>query len=198
MFDTDRGDWYAVFLARRNINGSSLLGRETFLCPVNWRDGWPVFNNGEPILLNTDPKPTSPRPPFVDAFSNRTLHPSWYQLRTPYQETYTLRRNGISDSAGLVLQPNVFSLSDRDVPAALLRKQTSLNTTFSATLLPFEEPGALGVKQSVGISAYLSELQHQDIGVTGCRDDAGMMCIYTELTNNGTTEVCVLLQRNSG
>ncbi|OJJ55363.1 hypothetical protein ASPSYDRAFT_60351 [Aspergillus sydowii CBS 593.65] len=188
MFDTDRGDWYAVFLARRNINGSSLLGRETFLCPVNWRDGWPVFNNGEPILLNTDPKPTSPRPPFVDAFSNRTLHPSWYQLRTPYQETYTLRRNGISDSAGLVLQPNVFSLSDRDVPAALLRKQTSLNTTFSATLLPFKEPGALGVKQSVGISAYLSELQHQEIGVTGCKDDAGMMCIYTELTNNGTTE----------
>lgn len=29
------------------------LGRETFLFPVNWTtDGWPVFNNGEPIGLN--------------------------------------------------------------------------------------------------------------------------------------------------
>jgi hypothetical protein len=191
MFDTDRGDWYAVFIARRNINGASPLGRETFLCPVTWRNGWPVFNHGEPILLNTDPKPSSPLAPFVDTFSSRKLHPSWYQLRTPYQEIYTLRRNGVSDSPGLVLHPNVFSLSDRDVPAALLRKQNSLNTTFSATLLPLEGPGTLGVRQSVGISAYLSELQHQDIGVTGCQDDAGMTCIYTALLNNGTSEVCL-------
>lgn len=190
MFDTDRGSWYAVFLARRNINGSSPLGRETFLCPVDWRNGWPVFNNGDPILLNTDTKQPSTPAPFVDTFSNRTLHPSWYQLRTPYQETYTLGRNWVSDSPGLVFHPNVFSLSDRDVPTAVLRKQTSLNTTFSATLLPFTDPGSIGVTQSVGISAYLSELQHQDIGVTGCTDHAGMMCIYTALLNNGSTEVC--------
>lgn len=151
-----------------------------------------MFNNGDPILLNTDPKPASTPEPFLDTFSNRTLHPSWYQLRTPYQKTYTLGRKRVSDSPGLVFHPNVFSLSDRDVPAAVLCKQTSLNTTFSATLLPFTDPGSLGVTQSVGISAYLSELQHQDIGVTGCMGPAGMMCIYTALLNNGTTEVCLV------
>ncbi|KAL2814518.1 glycosyl hydrolase [Aspergillus cavernicola] len=184
MFDTDRGDWYAVFLARRNINGSSPLGREAFLCSVDWRDdGWPELNNGEPVLLNSinDPKPTPA--PFVDTFSNPKLDPSWYQLRTPYTDTYTLRQPGYSP--GLVFHPNVFSLSDRDVPAAILRKQTSLNTTFSATLLPFK--GYLGPAQSVGISAYLSELQHQDIGLTGCISHPGM-CIYTALLNNETTE----------
>lgn len=24
-------------------------GRETFLTPVTWEDGWPIFNHGEPV-----------------------------------------------------------------------------------------------------------------------------------------------------
>ncbi|KAL5336910.1 glycosyl hydrolase [Aspergillus crustosus] len=38
-FTTPDGDWNAVFLARRNINGSSPLGRETFLTSVKWENG---------------------------------------------------------------------------------------------------------------------------------------------------------------
>ncbi|KAL3462055.1 glycosyl hydrolase [Aspergillus heterothallicus] len=178
MFETHDGDWYAVFLARRNINGSSPLGRETFLCSVQWEDDWPVFNNGNPIVLN-DASGLKPIPsPFVDTFSKSKLDASWYQLRTPYAKTYTIQK-------GLILHPNVFSLSERDVPAAILRKQTSLNMTFSATLMPIKS--ALGPRQTIGISAYLSELQHQDIGISGCARRKGL-CIYTWLLNNGTAE----------
>ncbi|CEL03630.1 hypothetical protein ASPCAL04782 [Aspergillus calidoustus] len=183
MFETGEGDWYAVFLARRNINGTSPLGRETFLCSVAWEDDWPIFNNGEPILLNDGSEPKPIPSPFLDTFSKPQLDPSWYTLRTPYDKTYTVSPRG--KNKGLILHPNVFSLSERDVPAAVLRKQTSLNMTFSATTLPIK--GGLGPRQTIGISAYLSELQHQDIGLTGCAEQQGL-CLYTALINNGTSE----------
>ncbi|KAL4883040.1 glycosyl hydrolase [Aspergillus karnatakaensis] len=181
MFDTPEGDWCAVFLARRNIDGFSPLGRETFLCAVEWVGGWPVFNRGGPILLNSEENPKAVPGDFVDEFEGEALGSSWYLLRTPYAE---------GRASGLILRPNVFSLSDRDTPAAVFRKQTSLNMTFAATLLPFEG-GSLGPRQTVGVSAYLSELQHQDIGITGCRTETGNrggLCVYVEMLNNGTRE----------
>ena len=40
----DDGSWWGVFLATRPFAGqSTLLGRETFLLPVRWEDGWPRF-----------------------------------------------------------------------------------------------------------------------------------------------------------
>ena len=47
LFLTDRNDWYAVFLATRTpmkTMGKN-LGRETFLAPVAWKDGWPVVGH---------------------------------------------------------------------------------------------------------------------------------------------------------
>lgn len=42
------GRWWAVLLGTRPYDGHRHpLGRETFLCPVEWQDGWPVFAPGE-------------------------------------------------------------------------------------------------------------------------------------------------------
>ncbi|PMV38157.1 family 43 glycosylhydrolase, partial [Pseudomonas sp. FW305-3-2-15-C-LB1] len=39
---TQNGDWWATFLATRPYkDGLYNIGRETFLLPVTWRDGWP-------------------------------------------------------------------------------------------------------------------------------------------------------------
>lgn len=39
------GSWYAVLLASRLIEGKCKnLGRETFICPVVWERGWPLFS----------------------------------------------------------------------------------------------------------------------------------------------------------
>lgn len=194
IVDTPDGNYYASFLARRNINGSSPLGRESFLCPVTWDDdGWPTFNDGKPIMLSetfgSDTDDESVPQPFHDTFDKPALDPSWYQLRTPYAPTYELpkkheRRSG--DRAGIRLKPNLFTLSQRDTPAAILRKQKSLNMTLSARLLPIDHP--LGLRQTVGVSAYLSELQHQDIGLKGCVNNTGL-CVYTEFMKNDTVEV---------
>lgn len=187
LFDTPKGESYAVFLARRKINGTSPLGRESFLAPVQWKDGWPIINGGEPIQLsqsfgNTTDQ-VSPPKPFTDNFDRANLDPSWYQLRIPYTQNFKIKKNGAN---GITFKPNVFGLSDRDTPAAILRKQKSLNMTFSAQLLPTKS--GLGYGETVGISAYLSELQHQDIAVSGCVNSTGM-CILTRLMMNGTVEV---------
>lgn len=188
LVETADGKWYASLLARRNINGHSPLGRETFLVDVTWEDGWPVFNHGKPLLLsasvetasNAGPS-TKPVPsPWTDEFDDSQLDPGWYQLRTPYTQNFQ------TFNGRLVLKPNVFSLSERDVPAAILRKQKSLNMTFSAELLGFK--GKLGPRNRVGISSYLSEFQHQDIGVRGCVNSTAM-CLYTEVRRNETLDV---------
>lgn len=186
IFDTPSGDSYAVYIARRKINGSFPLGRETFLSPVTWKDGWPVINNGRPILLSEsfgDTPDQSTPDTWIDNFEGSTLDNRWYQLRTPYTENFILREKG-----GIIFRPNVYSLSERDVPAAILRKQTSLDMTFTAELLPIRSE--LRQSETVGISVYLSEFQHQDIGVRGCKDGPGTgMCVYTQLVRNGTVEV---------
>lgn len=207
--ETPTGEWYAAFLARRKINGTSPLGRETFLTTVKWVDDWPILNDGNEILLSESFGTTAdqmvPPPPFIDHFSKGALDPSWYQLRVPYTKNYNLAVSRCyntnkawcnankSTKSGITLLPNVFGLSDRDVPAAILRKQKSLNMTFSATLLPTTE--SLGYLQSVGISAYLSEFEHQDIGIRGCINET-RMCLYTSLIMNTTTLVKYILVFN--
>lgn len=176
-------------LQDKMLISNTLKGRETFLTTVKWVDGWPILNNNLPILLSESfgktPDQKYPPAPFVDDFSSSTLDKSWYQLRTPYTETYRLPRSK-RDSNGVIFTPNVFSLSERDVPATILRKQKSLNMTFSATLLPTTD--SLGPLQSVGISTYLSEFQHQDVGIRGCTNETGL-CFYSTLLRNVTATV---------
>lgn len=154
---------------------------------MTWEDGWPLINGGNPILLSEEVGPkTGARKvpePWVDEFSGRGLDRSWYQLRTPYTQNFNIC-NG-----RLTFRPNVFGLSDRDTPAAVLRKQKSLNMTFSAEMLGFE--GGLGPRMRVGVSAYLSEFQHQDLGVRGCVNGTGM-CLYAETRRNRTVDVSSL------
>ncbi|RMJ05000.1 hypothetical protein CDV36_014333 [Fusarium kuroshium] len=179
--DTPDGKWFATFLARRYVDKWSVLGRETFFAPVSWKDGWPTMNNGDYVLLSQSydygPNATYPPKSYEDRFEDSELRASWYQLRSPYSKTYRLKSKG----KGVVLLPNVYTLSDRDTPSAILRKQQSVNMTFSATLLLTKK--GLGPYQSVGLSAYSSELAHQDLGVRGCAHSTGL-CIFVDITTN--------------
>jgi hypothetical protein len=135
-------------------------------------------NGGKPILLSDEIAGLPDRIPTpkeqTDTFAGTALNASWYTLRTPYTDIYTLDA-AEQGGGGLIFAPNVFNLSDRDVPAAILRKQTSLNMTFSALTVPL----------SVGVSAYLSELAHHDIAYGLCRHSRGS-CVFTSLIRNGS------------
>ena len=47
LFQAPDGSWWALLLAMRAPDGRHYpLGRETFVLPVTWEDGWPVFAPG--------------------------------------------------------------------------------------------------------------------------------------------------------
>lgn len=51
LVEAPDGSWWAVFLASRSYDGVHYnTGRETFMLPVTWHDGWPVIlAKGKPI-----------------------------------------------------------------------------------------------------------------------------------------------------
>ena len=91
------GSWYAVFLGSRLIDGvSKNLGRETFITPVTWEDGWPLFaaDTGKvewsyeaPACL---PQAESVKTPALDDFDGDTLGLDWVFWGTPYEKFWSL------------------------------------------------------------------------------------------------------------
>lgn len=199
MVEGANGHWYAVFLARRNVKGVGHLGRETFLTEVTWENEWPVFNHRQPIMIESNitglPQNRTSRATFHDDFSSNSLDLGYYYVRTPYTQNVALtpKEKRSSDTAPLQLFPNVYNLTHRDNAAALLRRQKSLNMTFSASpsipKTPFKSE-----LQEVGISLYLSENNHQDIAVIKCpmnqtMSNPGQYCVSTSLIKKGTITV---------
>jgi xylan 1,4-beta-xylosidase len=84
------GSWWMVLLAVRPGGGTPgwhVLGRETYLAPVTWVDGWPVVGD-----LSLDiPTPAWPlypaeATPVRDDFDDSELHPRWVSLRQRSEE----------------------------------------------------------------------------------------------------------------
>lgn len=158
------GSWWGVALGVRPQNGDfnhQQLGRETFLFPVTWEDGWPVLNGGNPLSehLVGILKDKSPLVAYFNEFTSHTLDLAFYFLRTPSKAFYSLT----SRPGYLRLYANAFALGDRDSPALILRKQTSYEETFE-TELDFSAPTNL---TEAGITIFYSDLLHNGIGVIG-------------------------------
>ncbi len=85
------GQWWAAFLATRPYSDNLYnIGRETFLLPVTWRDGWPIIlPHGTPIPEHL-PRPLpadAAAPPqtgsfgWRDAFDGSALGMAWMTMR---------------------------------------------------------------------------------------------------------------------
>ncbi|MFZ9628069.1 MAG: glycoside hydrolase family 43 protein [Ilumatobacteraceae bacterium] len=93
------GSWWMVLLATRPRGGSPgyhVLGRETFLAPVEWVDGWPVVDH---VRLEYDVRPPGPAtfvdPHHCDDFESDHLDRRWLTVRRPASEFASLdRRTG--------------------------------------------------------------------------------------------------------
>lgn len=92
LVETPGGEWWAVLLAMRPYGGHfSNLGRETFLAPVRWEDGWPVAGPVEA----SHPAPGLPAHPWpaepvCDQFDAPDLAPCWNVPRTPRERWWSL------------------------------------------------------------------------------------------------------------
>ena len=96
LVDTPGGEWWMVALASRPCGGYFYnLGRETFLTPVTWEEGWPVVNPGHGRIRAVENAPgLSPHPwpsePACDHFDRPDLSHHWNFLRTPRTACYSL------------------------------------------------------------------------------------------------------------
>ena len=101
IVELDDGTWWGLFLATRPFAGqSTLLGRETFLLPLRWKDGWPRFLDRQeavPIKSAAPRLPVSPAAPWGSWREEflAPLSPEWLGLRTPGAEPLWQVEDGV-------------------------------------------------------------------------------------------------------
>ena len=165
------GTWWMVFLATRHApqNGACLhhLGRETFLAPVRWVDGWPLVNEGRLIGLEMEvaslpgggaemvswPLPAEERDEFGAAWPG----PEWAFIRNPAAGMWdTATRPG-----WLRLRGQAAGLDDVGAPAFAGRRLDAPG--FSARVRLACEPRHEG--EAAGLTLLLSNAFHAEVGV---------------------------------
>lgn len=142
LVQTQAGDWWATFLATRPYEGDFYnTGRETFLLPVTWKDGWPVIlENGAtiPQVLRRPKLPKPPPPPLPtngdfhvrEAFDGQALGFHWMTLRMPKTRWHRL------ESGALEIDARPVALGTRGQPSYLGRRQQHINAS-AATRVVF-------------------------------------------------------------
>ncbi|MGK6356719.1 glycoside hydrolase family 43 protein [Sphingomonas sp. DT-207] len=135
LVTTPDGKWWATFLAVRPYQGDFYnTGRETFLLPVTWENGWPrITRPGQAIpyvhkrpALPVQPKPKLPTSGAFtvrDEFDGSTLPPYWMMLRNPRARWYALEKGT------LVLDARAAGLGDNANPSFLTRRQQHINAS---------------------------------------------------------------------
>jgi xylan 1,4-beta-xylosidase len=154
------GSWWSVFLASRPYDRDHYnTGRESFLLPVTWRDGWPIIlDHGRTIphvvpgpeflAKATDTRPMTGNFTWRDEFDRPALDLAWLCLRVPKSEWTDLR----SRPGSLTIHPLAATLDTLGNPSFLGRRQQ--HTTFDSSLA-FAPPAESGV--AAGIAAFQGE-----------------------------------------
>jgi alpha-N-arabinofuranosidase len=136
---TQNGQWWAVFLATRPYPGNFYnIGRETFLLPVAWKDGWPqILPQGKPVpfVAARPDLPAQPQAPvrtsgnfaYVDKFDG-PLSAAWIGIRIPHAPLYTI------EHGELVLRPAGHLGDLRTAPAFVGRRQQHHVATVSTVV----------------------------------------------------------------
>lgn len=191
---TQNGEWWAVFLgARPYARDTYNTGRETFMLPVTWRDGWPMILEGNATVPWAVARPKLPRqaasnPPmsgnFVDRdnFDAKKLRYQWEMIRTPREQWYDL-----STTPGrLTLRARPEKLGDLGQPSFLARRQQHLVAAASAAMrYSPERPG-----DEAGLSVFQNDDHFYLITVA---NDSGKPVVRVERSvvrgAKGATEV---------
>ncbi|MFD1217260.1 glycoside hydrolase family 43 protein [Microbulbifer celer] len=185
-------NWWAVFLGTRPYEGDFYnTGRETFLMPVSWENGWPVITRGEQQIPTVGKRPALPPQPAApvpttgnftlrDEFDAPDLPMHWLQLRNPSPSPwYSLTRT----PGSLQLNPTPIALGEKDNPAFLARRQQHLQAT--ATTQMRYHPQQKGDR--AGMAVFQNSEHFYFFGVTG-NADGGSDLIVSRRNGGGNPQ----------
>jgi xylan 1,4-beta-xylosidase len=173
LVDTPSGEWWMVLLAMRPYGGYYYnLGRETFLAPVRWEDGWPIVSPGAGRVEFTYPAPNLPEqtwPPIParDDFDEPALAFQWFSLRTPREVFWSLSER----SGYLRLRLRAERLSDQVNPSFVGRRQQHIHFR-AQTALEFTPQSE---NECAGLALVQNNNFHFRFVVT--RADQPMVCL---------------------
>ncbi|KAJ4190340.1 hypothetical protein NW755_005481 [Fusarium falciforme] len=198
FFRDGDGNWWGVALATRSgpeyVNYP--MGRETVLFPVSWAENdWP---RPEPVrgrmntlyLLKSDPGIIGYRQ-LVDegdeldfsVGSNLPLH--FVHWRFPPEGSVTISPPGHVKSLRLVSSQQSLAGKFKDGQGLTFvgRRQTSTLFNFSIEL---QSPLILYENEEVGVTVFLTELQHASIGVTWVRSEHSVLRPHLRFRQTGS------------
>lgn len=162
------GSWWAIFLASRNYGGVHYnTGRETYLLPVTWKDGWPtILEHGRaipqvlagPAFIDrkATQAPMTGNFTWRDEFDKPALDRAWMQLRVPKQPWADLT----AQRGKLAIHPLAEGLDTLRNPSFLARRQQHLAFEASTSLTVPTEAGT-----EAGIAAFQNERYWYFLGV---------------------------------
>jgi xylan 1,4-beta-xylosidase len=129
--------WWLVCLGIRPKGGNfHHLGRETFLAPITWKDGWPrIGDDGvmqQEFRIPKLPPHAWDAQPVRDDFAHEPLALAWNFVRNPHPEDWSLSAR----PGWLRLNGSPISFKEKDSPAFVCRRQTDFDMV-AATKLSF-------------------------------------------------------------
>ncbi len=207
LVQLEDGSWWGVFLATRPFTGqSTLLGRETFLLPVEWRDGWPIFlDPGEavPLVGRAPDLPASPGDQWAqwrDDF-DEPLSAEWIGIRTPGPRQFVTVAEGQSE---LVLDPSTDAAGSLGKPAFVGRRLRHHSADI-ITQMAFD-PEAPG--DFAGLLAFMDESHFIAVGVeegqvtvrrrtSADQDEYGELVGAVPLTDPGEIQLRMSIDRGT-
>lgn len=182
------GKWWAVFLASRMYGGTHYnTGRETFLLPVTWKDGWPTILEHGMRIPQVAPSPSFARSDATqaplsgnftwrDEFDKPTLDATWMFARVPR----TAWADVTSHPGKLAIQPLAEGLDTLRNPSFLARRQQHL---------AFEASTSLAVPRESATEAGLAAFQNERywLSYTVRRTKDGVMLSLDQRRGEQTT-----------
>ncbi|UJP09997.1 glycoside hydrolase family 43 protein [Microbacterium sp. KUDC0406] len=163
------GSWHAVLLGMRTADGVHYpLGRETFLCPVDWQDGWPVLAPGAGRVPDRVTAPWATTAPAAGTWQPDGRRagevppgdPRWTALRALPAEIARI------DAGTWRMPVRPTTLQDAAAPAFLGIRQQHSDVDVRCTL----DLSGLAVGERAGLVVRQSERDHVVLQVSRCAD----------------------------
>lgn len=189
LVETQNGDWWAVFLGCRPYEDNFYnTGRETFLLPVKWIDGWPIILQGNETVPFAVKKPDLPQQPKAayplngnftvrDEFNDSTLGFQYYFLRTPRENWYNIKDGALN------IKPRPQSIDKLTQPSFVARRQQHAFCSVSTSLNYV--PSNVGDK--AGLIVFQNEAAYYFVGLV--KSDSGLVVRLEQGTKSGAVEI---------
>ncbi len=161
------GDWWSVFLGCRPYGDDFYnTGRETFMLPVEWKNGWPeIIGGNEPIpfihkrpnlpLSTESVSPINGNFISDDEFDSTALDFKWNFVRTPSEKWYNLK------DGKLFIKARKESIQTQTNFSFIARRQQHLQFDVS-TKVSFDLKSN---NETAGLAAFQNEKNYLLLGI---------------------------------